>query len=184
MSRIGNAPIEITDEVTVDVATDNTVTLKGPSGELSLKVDPDITVAVEDSTIVVKRPTEQKRHKRLHGTYRSRLANMALGVIDGYKKELEIIGVGYRASVSNGVLEIHLGYSHPIFFMPPPEVTLSVDTSRGKNPILIVEGVDKQIVGQVAAKIRDLRPPEPYKGKGVRYVDEYVRRKAGKTAAR
>ena len=184
MSRIGNQPIEINDEVTVDVASNNTVTLKGPNGELSLQVDPDIGVEVEDSTIQVSRPTDQKRHKTMHGLYRSLLNNMVTGVTEGYKKELEIIGVGYRASVTNDVLEIHLGFSHPVFFMPPDGVSLTVDTKRGKNPILIVEGIDKQLVGQVAAKIRGLRPPEPYKGKGVRYVGEYVRRKAGKTAAR
>jgi large subunit ribosomal protein L6 len=120
----------------------------------------------------------------MHGLYRSLLDNAVVGVTEGYKKELEIIGVGYRAAVANGVLELALGFSHPIYFVPPTGVKVDVDTKRGKNPIIIVEGTDKQMVGQVAAKIRGLRPPEPYKGKGVRYVDEYVRRKAGKTAAR
>ncbi len=184
MSRIGNLPVAFSDEVTVSVASGNTVTLKGPNGELTMDVDRELSVSVEDNNIQVSRPTDQKRHKALHGLYRSLLDNMVVGVTEGYKKELEVIGVGFRASVSNGVLEIHLGFSHPVFFMPPEDITLSVDTKRGRNPIVIVEGIDKQVVGQVAAKIRALRPPEPYKGKGVRYVDEYVRRKAGKTAAR
>lgn len=184
MSRIGNLPVEYGDNVTVEVADNNEVTVTGPKGNLSLQVDPDISVALQDGTIIVDRPTDQKRHKSMHGLYRSLLASMVEGVTDGYKKELEVIGVGYRAEVRNGVLEIALGYSHPIFFLPPEGITISVDAKRGKNAIVIVEGIDKQMVGQVAAKIRGLRPPEPYKGKGVRYVGEFVRRKAGKTAAR
>lgn len=183
MSRVGNLPITISDGVTVDVASNNLVTVKGPKGELSLQVDPDISVKKEEGDLLVKRPTEQKRHKSLHGLYRSLLDGMIIGVTEGFKRELEVIGVGYRAIVQNGVLELALGYSHPIFFVPPEGVDVSVDTKRGKNTIIIIDGIDKQKVGQVAAKIRSLRPPEPYKGKGVRYVDEYVRRKAGKTAA-
>ncbi len=184
MSRIGRLPIEIGDKVTVNVAGNNLVTVKGPKGELSLQVDPDIKVATEDGQLVVQRPTEQKRHKALHGLYRALLFNMVKGVSDGYRRELEVIGVGYRAAMNGNVLELALGYSHPIYFLAPTGVTLNVDTKRGKNAVIVVEGSDKQMVGQVAAKIRSLRPPEPYKGKGIRYTDEFVRRKAGKTAAR
>jgi large subunit ribosomal protein L6 len=147
-------------------------------------VDPDIILKVEEGELTVARPTEQKRHRAMHGLYRSLLANMVQGVSEGYKRELEIIGVGFRAAVTNGVLELALGFSHPIYFVPPEGIKIDVDTKRGKNTFIMIEGVDKQMVGQVAAKIRSLRPPEPYKGKGVRYSDEYVRRKAGKTAAR
>ena len=184
MSRVGNAPIAVSDKVNVDIASNNFVTVKGPKGELSLQVDPELTLTIEDGQLTVARPTEQKRHRAMHGLYRSLLNNMVAGVADGFKKELEVIGVGFRAAMTNGVLELALGYSHPIYFLPPDGVTVDVDTKRGKNTFIIVEGADKQMVGQVAAKIRALRPPEPYKGKGVRYTDEYVRRKAGKTAAR
>ena len=184
MSRIGKLPIELSGDVTIDVATNNLVTVKGPKGELSLQVDPDIEVSQEDKVLSVTRPTDQKRHRAMHGLYRSLISNMVTGVTQGYKIELEVIGVGYRASITNGVLELGLGFSHPIYFLPPKGIQIEVDTKRGKNPIVIIEGIDKQLVGQVAAKIRKLRPPEPYKGKGVRYVGEYVRRKAGKTAAR
>jgi large subunit ribosomal protein L6 len=184
MSRIGKLPIQVGTNVSVNVAPNNLVTVKGPKGELTLQVDPDIQVKLENGEMLVSRPTDQKRHRAMHGLYRSLLDNMVTGVTEGYRRELEVIGVGYRANVSNGVLELALGYSHPIYFLPPEGVSVAVDAKRGKNPIIIVEGTDKQMVGQVAAKIRGLRPPEPYKGKGVRYVDEYVRRKAGKTAAR
>jgi large subunit ribosomal protein L6 len=184
MSRVGKLPIPLTDKVSVAIGTNNFVTVKGPKGELSLQVDPDISVKTEDGRLVVSRPTDQKRHRALHGLYRSLLDNMVIGVSEGYKRELEVIGVGFRALVENGVLELALGFSHPIYFLPPDGVSISVDPKRGKNTFISVEGVDKQLVGQVAAKIRSLRPPEPYKGKGVRYVNEYVRRKAGKTAAR
>lgn len=186
MSRIGKLPIKVGSNVSVNVASNNHVTVKGPKGELSLQVDPDIEVELQNGELLVKRPTDQKRHRAMHGLYRSLLDNMVTGVTEGYKKELEVIGVGYRAQVNNGVLELALGFSHPIYFLPPRGVSVTVvtDTKRSKNPIIAIEGTDKQMVGQVAAKIRGLRPPEPYKGKGVRYVDEYVRRKAGKTAAR
>lgn len=184
MSRVGNAPIAISDQVKVDVGSNNFVTVKGPKGELTLQIDPDISVKLDDGELTVSRPTEQKRHRTLHGLYRSLLDNMVTGVTEGYKKELEVIGVGFRAAVQNGVLELALGFSHPIYFVPPEGVSIEVDTKRSKNTFVIIEGADKQMVGQVAAKIRSLRPPEPYKGKGVRYTDEYVRRKAGKTAAR
>lgn len=184
MSRVGNAPIPVADKVKIEMGSNNVVTVKGPKGELSLQIDPDITVSMEDGTLTVVRPTEQKRHKAMHGLYRSLLANMVQGVSEGYRKELEVIGVGFRAGLQNGVLELALGFSHPIYFVAPEGIDLSVDLKRGKNPFIIIEGADKQMVGQVAAKIRSLRPPEPYKGKGVRYSDEFVRRKAGKTAAR
>lgn len=184
MSRVGKLPIGLSKGVTVNVAPNNLLTVKGPKGELSLQVDPDITFEQEDTELLVKRPTEQKRHRAMHGLYRALIHNMVTGVSTGFKKELEVIGIGFRAVMNNGVLELALGYSHPIYFLPPRGVALDVDTKRGKNPIIIIEGIDKQMVGQVAAKIRNLKPPEPYKGKGVRYVDEHVRRKAGKTAAR
>ena len=177
-------PIAVGEKVQVDVASNNIVTVKGPKGELQVRVDPDVSVEVADGEVIVKRPTDQKRHKAMHGLYRSLIDSAVIGVTEGYRKELEVIGVGFRAAIANGVLELALGYSHPIYFMPPEGVSVNVDSKRGKNTVIAVEGTDKQLVGQVAAKIRALRPPEPYKGKGVRYVDEYVRRKAGKTAAR
>ena len=184
MSRIGKQPIPLKDGVTVSVADNNVVTAKGPKGELHVPVDPDLTVRMEDGEVIVERPTEQQRHRAMHGLYRSLIDNAVIGVSEGYKKQLELIGVGYRAEVNNGVLELALGFSHPIFFLPPDGITITAETVRGRNPQITIEGIDKQMVGQVAAKIRGLRPPEPYKGKGVRYVGEYVRRKAGKTAAR
>ncbi|ACY47754.1 50S ribosomal protein L6 [Rhodothermus marinus] len=184
MSRIGRLPIHLPDGVRVEVAPNNVVTVTGPKGTLTLQVDPDITVEVADKTVRVLRPTEQKRHRAMHGLYRALIQNMVTGVTEGYRKELEIIGIGFRASMSGNMLELALGYSHPIYFVPPEGIKLSVRSERGSNPIVIVEGIDKQLVGEVAAKIRALRPPEPYKGKGIRYVGEYVRRKAGKTAGR
>ena len=188
MSRIGKQPIPISDGVSFDVTDKNHVTVKGPKGQLGLDVDPDLSVAEQDGEIVVTRPTEQKRHKALHGLTRSLIANMVEGVTDGYSKELDVIGVGYRADSKKmagmDVLELALGFSHPIYFVPPDGVDIEAETVRGQNPRIKISGIDKQLVGQVAAKIRALRPPEPYKGKGVRYTDEYVRRKAGKTAAR
>jgi large subunit ribosomal protein L6 len=185
MARIGSRPVPFDeDDVAVSVDETNTVTVEGPKGTLTEQIDPDLTVKVEDGEVVVDRPTDQKRHRSLHGLSRSLIQNMIEGVTDGYKKELKIIGVGYRAQMSNGALELALGYSHPIYFLPPDAVDISVDTGRGQDDIIVVEGIDKELVGQVAAKIRSMRPPEPYKGKGVRYVDEHVPLKAGKTAAR
>jgi large subunit ribosomal protein L6 len=185
MSRIGKMPVEIGSGIAVDIGPTNMVIVKGPKGKLSLQVDPDITLKLEDGLLVLERPTNQKRHRALHGLYRSLINNMVLGVTEGYKKELEVIGVGYRAEVNNGILELALGYSHPIYFMPPEGVSVTTQAvARGRAPVITIEGTDKQLVGQVAAKIRSMRPPEPYKGKGIRYVGEYVRRKAGKTAAR
>ncbi|MFB6099244.1 MAG: 50S ribosomal protein L6 [Salinibacter sp.] len=184
MARIGNNPIPYGDEVSVSVDDENVVTVEGPEGTLTEQIDPEMTIEVSEDDIVVRRPTDQKRHRSLHGLSRSLLENMVEGVTEGYKKELKIIGVGYRAQMSNGALELALGYSHPIYFLPPSDISVSVDSDRGQDDIITVEGVDKELVGQVAAKIRSLRPPEPYKGKGVRYVDEHVPLKAGKTAAR
>ena len=188
MSRIGKLPVPVADGVSVDVSAKNHVTVKGPKGQLDLQVDPDMTIEQQDGELVVSRPTEQKRHKALHGLTRSLIANMVEGVSSGYTKELEVIGVGYRAEVKNmgglTVLELALGFSHPIYFVPPEGIDVEAQAERGKNARVKISGIDKQLVGQVAAKIRGLRPPEPYKGKGVRYSDEYVRRKAGKTAAR
>ena len=185
MSRIGKFPIALGSDVKITVEPKNTVRVSGPKGELTLQIDPDIAVRIKEDQLLVTRPTDQKRHRSLHGLYRSLLQNMVTGVTQGYKKELEIIGVGSRAEVKNGILELALGFSHPIFFLPPDDIEVTADPGRrGIAPKITIEGIDKQMVGQVAAKIRALRPPEPYKGKGVRYVDEYVRRKAGKTAAR
>ena len=184
MSRIGNQPITLKEGVEFSVDADNVVTVKGNKGTDSLKVHPNITVEKKDGEIVVNRTSDQKSDRSLHGLYRSLIDNMVTGVTEGYKKELEIIGVGYRASISNGVLEMNLGFSHPIYFVPPEGIDIEVDTKTKKNPIIIVSGINKELVGQVSAKIRSLRPPEPYKGKGVRYVDEWVRRKAGKSAAK
>ncbi|WP_445666785.1 50S ribosomal protein L6 [Fodinibius sp. AD559] len=184
MSRIGNQPIELKEDVEFSIDADNVVTLKGEKGSDTLQMDPSINVEKKDGELIVNRTGEQKIDRSLHGLYRSLISNMMIGVSEGYKKELEIIGVGYRASLSNGVLEMTLGFSHPIYFVPPDGVDLEVDTKTKKNPMIIVSGINKELVGQVAAKIRSLRPPEPYKGKGIRYVDEWVRRKAGKSAAK
>lgn len=184
MSRIGNKPIVVPENVTVDISGENLVTVKGPKGELSQQVDTEMEVNLEDGMVVLKRPSEQKKHKSMHGLYRSLVNNMVEGVTSGYKKELELIGVGYKASVQGNLLELSLGYSHSIFFAVPDEVSVKAETLKGKNPTVTLEGIDKQLVGQVAAKIKSLRKVEPYKGKGVRFVGEHVRRKAGKTAAK
>lgn len=184
MSRIGKQPIPLTDGVEFSIGADNVVTIKGNKGSNTLRVHPDIKVETTDNEIVVTRTSETKEQKSLHGLYRSLINNMVEGVTDGYKKQLEIIGVGYRASFSGGVLELNLGYSHPIYFVPPEGIEIEVDTKTRKNPILIISGIDKELVGQVAAKIRSMRKPEPYKGKGIRYLDEQIRRKAGKSAAK
>lgn len=177
MSRIGLKPIEIPAGVTVAVSDDNTVTVKGPKGEISEKLDRAMEVSIEDGTLTVKRPTEQKRHKALHGLSRTLIANMIEGVTQGYEKQLEIIGTGYRAQKSGKKLTLNLGFSHPIEMEDPAGIEVEVP---GPNQ-MIVRGIDKQQVGNYAAVLRDLRRPEPYKGKGVRYKDEQVRRKVGKT---
>ena len=184
MSRIGKKPINIPSGVTVDVSAHGTVTVKGPKGTLTQDVNPDIQVKVEGSEIVVSRPTESKRHKSLHGLYRSLINNMVIGVSTGYKQDLELVGVGYKASNQGQVLELSLGYSHSIFMALPNEISLKTETPKGKNPLITLEGIDKELIGQVAAKIKSLRKVEPYKGKGVRFVGEQVRRKAGKTAGK
>jgi large subunit ribosomal protein L6 len=183
MSRIGKLPIDLPKGVTVNVANDNTVTIKGPKGELTQKVDPDIKIEVQEDKIVVTRPTDQKRHKAFHGLYRSLLKNMVEGVFKGYKIEQEFVGVGYKAEVKGQILEMALGYSHEILIKMPKEVTVEAKTERRSNPIVTLTSADKQLIGQVAAKIRSLRPPEPYKGKGIKFVGEQLRKKAGKSAS-
>ncbi|MBO3700078.1 50S ribosomal protein L6 [Roseivirga sp. E12] len=184
MSRIGNQPINLPAGVTVEVSAENVVTVKGPKGELTQEVNPEIKVSVNEGVVKVERPTEQKRHKALHGLYRSLLNNMVEGVSNGYTKELELVGVGYKAAVSNNVLELNLGYSHNIYMSVPAEVQTAAKMEKGKNPIVTLASTDKELIGQVAAKIRSLRKIEPYKGKGIRFVGEQIRRKAGKTAAK
>ena len=184
MSRIGRLPIQLPAGVTRSVAGNNMVTIKGKRGELTLQVDPDITVKTEDNAIKLERPSEQKRHRAMHGLYRALIANMVKGVSDGFKKELELVGVGYRAANTGQILEISVGYSHPIMMMIPKEVKLSTVSEKGKNPTIILESNDKQLLGAIAAKIRSFRKPEPYKGKGIKYSDEVLRRKAGKTAGK
>ncbi|MGN6645339.1 MAG: 50S ribosomal protein L6 [Cytophaga sp.] len=184
MSRIGKLPVTLPEKVELSVSASNLVTVKGPKGTLTQQVDPDIKVSVEDGKVVVARPTEQKRHKALHGLYRSLISNMVQGVSQGYKVELELVGVGYKATATNNILELSLGYSHGIFLKLPAEISASALTEKGKNPIVTLECIDKQLIGQVSAKIRSLRKIEPYKGKGVRFKGEVVRRKAGKTASK
>ncbi|MCU0430428.1 MAG: 50S ribosomal protein L6 [Cytophagaceae bacterium] len=183
MSRIGKNPIPLPAKVEVSIKG-NSVSVKGPKGTLTQEINPDIKVSVEENVLSVVRPTDQKRHKALHGLYRSLLSNMVKGVSDGYKLDLELVGVGFKATATGNVLELSLGYSHAIFMVLPTEVSCKAVTEKGKNPIVTLEGIDKQLVGQVAAKIRSLRKVEPYKGKGVRFVNEVVRRKAGKTASK
>ena len=184
MSRIGKLPIEIPAGVTIDVSKENLVTVKGPLGTLTQKVDPDLEVAVEAAHIVVKRPTEQKRHRAMHGLYRSLLHNMVVGVSKGYELKLELVGVGYRAEASNQVLDLVLGFSHHTYLQIPSEVKVVAVTDKRANPIITLNSADKQLIGHVAAKIRSFRLPEPYKGKGVKFVGEKLRRKAGKSAAK
>lgn len=184
MSRIGKQPIPLAQGTEFSIGADNVVTIKGQKGTSSLRIHPEITVEQSENEIVVKRNNDTKEQKSLHGLYRSLLNNMVQGVSEGYKKQLEIIGVGYRATFSGDVLELNLGFSHPIFFVPPEGIEIEVDTKTRKNPIINITGTDKELVGQVAAKIRSMRKPEPYKGKGVRYLDEKIRRKAGKSAAK
>ena len=184
MSRIGKQPVVIPNGVTVTVGKDNVITVKGPKGELTQLIDRDIIVEVNGNEINVKRPTEQIRHRAMHGLYRSILSNLVKGVTEGYTRQLELVGVGYKASNQGNVLDLSLGYSHNIIFEIPKEMKVATVTEKGQNPKINLEGIDKQLIGQVAAKIRGLRKPEPYKGKGVRYSDEIVRRKAGKAAGK
>jgi len=184
MSRIGKLPITLPANVAITVAQDNAVTVKGPKGSLSMLVDRDINISQEDGTLVVTRPTEQKRHKAMHGLYRSLINNMVIGVSTGFREQLELVGVGFKASISGTTLELALGYSHNIFLALPAEVKATAVTEKGKAPLITLESNDKQLLGQVAAKIRSLRKVEPYKGKGIRFVGEEIRRKAGKTASK
>lgn len=183
MSRIGKLPIAIPQGVEVKVADNNVVTVKGKLGELTEKIDPDIEVKVEDGNVVLSRPTEQKRHKAMHGLYRALIANMTKGVSEGFKITQELVGVGYKATTKGQQLELALGFSHNVIFVMPEEVKVEAVTERGKNPLIILTSPDKQLVGQIAAKIRSLRKPEPYKGKGIKYLGEEIKRKAGKAAA-
>ena len=182
MSRVGKLPIKLPQGVSLTVNTDNTVTVKGPKGELHQAVDPDIRVELNNNQIVVTRPTEQKRHKSLHGLYRALINNMVNGVSAGYKIQLEIVGVGYKAEAKGQILELSLGYSHDIHFQIPTEVKVEAKTERRSNPVITLTSSDKQLIGQVAAKIRSFRAPEPYKGKGIKFVGEVLRKKAGKSA--
>ena len=184
MSRIGKLPISLPAGVQVSVGADNEVTVKGPKGTLTMPIDRDIAVGTEDNTLTVTRPTVQKRHKAMHGLYRSLINNMITGVSTGFEHKLELVGVGYKAVMAGTTLELSLGYSHNVFLALPKEVTATAVTEKGKNPIVTLTSIDKQLIGQVAAKIRSLRKVEPYKGKGVRFVGELVRRKAGKTASK
>ncbi|MEM6358815.1 MAG: 50S ribosomal protein L6 [Bacteroidota bacterium] len=185
MSRIGKKPIKLVDGISYNF-DQNTgqVTVKGPKGELKQHLDPAFKLVENEGELTLERPTEQKRHKALHGLYRSLINNMITGVTEGFKKELELVGVGYKATAQNNVLELSLGYSHNIWLSIPSELKVSAQTEKGKNPIVTLEGSDKQLLGQVTAKIRSLRKVEPYKGKGIRFVGEQIRRKAGKQAAK
>ena len=183
MSRIGKLPVTLPEGVTVNITDGNMIVVKGPLGELTQAVDKDIKVEVSDNTIVLSRPTESKNHKSLHGLYRAIINNMVTGVSQGYKKEIELVGVGYRAEAKGQLLELSLGFSHDIIMELPSEVSVETKTERRSNPIITLKSIDKQLIGHVAAKIRSLRPPEPYKGKGIKFVGEQLRRKAGKSAS-
>ncbi len=182
MSRIGKLPIELPAGVTFDVK-DNVVTVKGPKGELKQAVNPKLGIEVENGVVKVTRPDDSKEMRAQHGLYRALINNMVVGVSTGYKKELEIVGVGYKATANGQVLELALGYSHAIYLKMPPEVKVEAKSERNKNPLVTLESADKQLVGQICAKIRSFRKPEPYKGKGIKFVGEVIRRKSGKTAA-
>jgi large subunit ribosomal protein L6 len=183
MSRIGKLPVNLPHGVTVNVSDTNVVSVKGPLGELKQNIDKDLKVEVVDNTIILQRPSESKNHKSVHGLSRALLANMVVGVSQGFKKELELVGVGYRAEAKGQQLEMSLGYSHDIILQVPDEVKVETRTERRSNPVITLTCIDKQLIGHVAAKIRSLRPPEPYKGKGIKFVGEQLRRKAGKSAS-
>jgi large subunit ribosomal protein L6 len=184
MSRIGKKPVDVPSGVTITLGKDNVVTVKGPKGELKQAIDRDITVEVKDGNIEVVRPTDQIRHRALHGLYRALIANMVKGVTEGFTKKMELVGVGYKAANTGNILDLALGYSHNIIFEIPKELKVSTLQEKGQNPKIMMEGIDNQLLGQVAAKLRSLRKPEPYKGKGVRYSGEIVRKKAGKAAGK
>ena len=183
MSRIGKKPVNLPQGVSVKVSADNVVSVKGPLGELSQKVDPDITINLEGNSVVLTRPTDQKRHRAMHGLYRALINNMVVGVSTGWEIQQELVGVGYKAEAKGQVLELSLGYSHDIHFLLPNEVKVEAKTERRGNPTITLRSIDKQLIGIVAAKIRSLRKPEPYKGKGIKFVGEELRRKAGKSAS-
>lgn len=185
MSRIGRLPIEVPKGVSFTFAENNhKVSVKGPKGELHQFIDADFKITQENGEVLVHRPTEQKRHKAMHGLYRALIANMITGVSAGYKEQLELVGVGYKVTAQSNVLELSLGYSHSIFLAIPSELKVQAITEKGANPTIILEGIDKQLLGQIAAKIKSLRKVEPYKGKGIRYTGEFIRRKAGKAASK
>jgi large subunit ribosomal protein L6 len=183
MSRIGKLPVNLPKGVTVTISNNNTVSVKGPLGELTQEVDKDLKVEVVGNEVILSRPSESKNHKSLHGLYRALIHNMVVGVSEGYKKELELVGVGYRAEAKGQNLEMSLGFSHEVILQLPDEVKVETKTERRANPIITLKCIDKQLIGHVAAKIRSLRPPEPYKGKGIKFVGEQLRRKAGKSAS-
>lgn len=185
MSRIGRNPVQVPKGVTITFNEgDHKVSVKGPKGELHQTIDPDFKIKQENEELLVERPSEQKRHKAMHGLYRALIANMVTGVNSGYKHQLELVGVGFKATVQGNVLELSVGYSHNIFFAVPTELKVQAITEKGSNPTIILEGIDKQLIGHVAAKIKSLRKVEPYKGKGIRFTGEFVRRKAGKAASK
>jgi len=184
MSRIGKKPVEVPSGVTITVNNENIVTVKGPKGELKQAIDRDIKAEVKDNQIEFARPTDQIRHRAMHGLYRSLVSNMVKGVTDGYTKKLELVGVGYKAANQGNLLDLSLGYSHNILFEIPKELKVETAQEKGKNPMITLTSIDKQLLGQVCAKIRSLRKPEPYKGKGVKFEGEVLRRKAGKSAGK
>ncbi len=184
MSRIGKAPIQLPAKVEIEVSKGNLVTVKGPKGTLSQQVDPAITISVEEGVLNVLRHTEQKKHRSLHGLYRALINNMVTGVSDGYTHNLELVGVGYRVANTGNLLELTLGYSHPIYFEVPKEIAVETKTEKGVNPMIFLTCNDKQLLGMVSAKIKTFRKSEPYKGKGIKFAGELVRRKAGKTAGK
>ena len=184
MSRIGKNPVTITEGVKITISPENVVTVKGPKGELSQAVDRDIKVEIKDNTVEFARPTDQIRHRAMHGLYRSLVNNMVKGVTEGYSKKLELVGVGFKAASQGNLLDLALGYSHNIVFEVPKELKITTSQEKGQNPMITLESIDKQLLGQVAAKLRSLRKPEPYKGKGVKFAGEVLRRKAGKAAGK
>jgi large subunit ribosomal protein L6 len=184
MSRIGKMPIKLPAKVEVSVASDNTVTVKGPKGTLSRTVDPDIKVSIENGEVLVTRPTEQKRHRAMHGLYRALLSNMVTGVSQGFEKEMQVVGVGFRVENQGNLVTFSVGYSHPIIFAVPSEIKVTTGAEKGSPPFIKLECHDNELLGQVCAKIRGFRKPEPYKGKGIMFKGEIIRRKAGKTAGK
>jgi large subunit ribosomal protein L6 len=184
MSRIGKQPVVVPAGVTITVGAGNVLTVKGPKGELKQEIDRDIAIEIKDKQVLFTRPTDQIRHRAMHGLYRALVDNMVKGVTEGFKKNLELVGVGFKASNQGNLLDLSLGFSHNIVFEVPKELSVKTAQEKGDNPKIFLEGIDKQLIGQVAAKLRGLRKPEPYKGKGVKYVGEVIRRKAGKAAGK